>query len=262
VDRRATGAANFAFLAQDAAAARFRARAESTPACRLLAWQGGWVALAAAYDTTAAFVVLVSAPSFALDQTMFQRTNSPRRRSTRGPRRDRAAEAADWDYWLSPPARHGRRSPTTPSAERPTPWSPTRWSPAISQSLTRRRMGSNGTRRDGGPDTCHLWSLRHEPVSVWYACGAAPGHLRHQIAWSGRRSVVNFQAALGRAYNRRGSSDVSQRRPRDKRGGARPPRRSNPPGYRDTVMAWLDGSLGVFQVDRPDLTFRSSGLLP
>ncbi|HET9951810.1 MAG TPA: alpha/beta hydrolase [Candidatus Eisenbacteria bacterium] len=253
------GAANFAFLAQDAeAAARFlRARTE-IDSSRVGYWgmgQGGWVApLAAARDTTAAFVVLVSAPIVTpLEQTMVQRTEEL---AAKGLDKGTAEAIARlrrriWDYWLSPLGSGTAVSDSLHQAFRRAatrPWFP---GAVVSHDLPESLIVDEGMGPEEHParwwfkgDMPTFWSLRHEPVGVLMRVRAPI------LAVYGDQdrvvpvveSVVNFQAALGRAYNHRGV--VRTFRGADhamlvRRGAGLFTKIEPAPGYRDTVMAWL-----------------------
>jgi dienelactone hydrolase len=265
-DKRGTGgsagelaASNFAFLAQDAvAAARFlRARGE-VDSSRVGYWgmgQGGWVApLAAAHDTTAAFVVLVSAPVVSpLDQTMEQRTEE-----LAGKGIDRStAEAITrlrrrlWDYWLSPPGSGTASSDSLHAAFRKAATRPWFAGAVVAHDLPESLIVDEGMGLENHPaqwwfkdDMPTFWSLRHDPIAV-LARVRAPilavyGDRDHVIPVE--KSVANLRMALGRGSSSRGvvrtfpGADHSML----VRQGAGLLTKIEPaPGYRDSVVAWM-----------------------
>jgi len=271
-DKRGTGGsvgvlgeANFDFLANDAiAAARYlRARPE-VDSTRVGLWgigQGGWIApLAAAHDSAIAFVVIVSAPVVSpLDQLTYQRTEQL---VAHGLKRHDAEAVARlrrriWEFWLSPA---GSGSPPSDSLRRAferarkRPW----FAEAVeSRDLPETLIPDEGMGSVNHParwwlakDMPSFWSLRHDPIGILERVRvpilAIYGEKDHDVPVV--ESVVNFQAAVGRGYNRRAvalpfrGADHSL----NVRSGPGLLAKIEPaPGYRDTVMAWLGRVAGA-----------------
>lgn len=257
------GASDFAFLAQDAvAAARFLRARSDIDSTRVGYWgmgQGGWVApLAAEHDTVAAFVVLVSAPVVTpLEQTMVQRTEEL---AAKGLDKGTAETIARlrrriWDYWLSPLGSGTAVSDSLHDAFRTATKRPWFAGAVVSHDLPESLIVDEGMGSKEHParwwfkdDMPTFWSLRHDPVGVLMRVRAPI------LAVYGDEdrvvpvveSVVNFQAALGRSYNRRGV--VRTFRGADhamlvRQGAGLLTKIELAPGYRDTVTAWLDRTI-------------------
>jgi pimeloyl-ACP methyl ester carboxylesterase len=265
-DKRGTGGsdgdlkeADFEFLAQDAvAAARYlRARAEVDSA-RVGYWgigQGGWIApLAAASDTAAAFVVLVSAPIVSpLEQTMYERTEEL---AAKGLDEGSAAALARlrrrvWEYWLKPEGSGTAASDSLHGAFNKAKRQPWFARAVVSHDLPEslvvdEAMGSNEhpARQWLVDDMPTFWSLRHDPIAVLKRVRAPI------LAIFGDKdrvvpveeSVANFRAALGAAYNRRGTTRLfrgADHAMMSRRGAGPFAKIEHAPGYRDSMMAWL-----------------------
>ncbi|HEU4724988.1 MAG TPA: alpha/beta hydrolase [Candidatus Eisenbacteria bacterium] len=271
-DKRGTGGsdgrlaeASFDHLAFDAAAAAryLRARAE-VDSTRVGLWgvgEGGWVApLAAVYDSVATFLVLVSAPVVSpLDQLSYQRTEELAARGMK--RTDAEAQTRlrrrIWEFWMAPPG-----SGTTSSdslrrafeAATKRPW----FAAAVeSRDLPETLIPDEGMGAVNHParawlakDMPAFWSLRHDPIGILERVRvpilAIYGDQDRDVPVV--ESVVNFQAALGRAYNRRGI--IRPFRGADHalnvRSGPGLLAKVEPaPGYRDTVVAWLGRVAGA-----------------
>lgn len=265
-DKRGTGGsegtlaeANFDFLAHDARAAvrflRARPDVDSMHVGLMGVGEGGWVApIAATHDSAIAFVVLVSAPVVPpLDQLTYQRTGQL---ITRGMKRhDAEAEARlrrrIWEFWLSPPGTGSASSDSLRrafDAAKKRPW----FAAAVeSRDLPETLIPDEGMGAVNHParawlakDMPAFWSLRHDPVGVLERVRvpilALYGEEDRDVPIV--ESVVNFQAALGRGYNRRGI--VRPFRGADHalnvRNGPGLLAKIEPaPGYRDTLVSWL-----------------------
>jgi pimeloyl-ACP methyl ester carboxylesterase len=265
-DKRGTGGsegdlddANFEFLAGDAvAAARFlRARPEVDSA-RVGYWgsgEGGWIApLAATYDTSAAFVVMVSAPVVTpLDQTRYERAEELIARGI--DRKDADAIAAlrrrIWEYWLAPAGSGSAASDSLRRAFEKAVKRP--WFPAavvahdLPESLVvdeAMAMNVHPARGWFAGDMPAFWSLRHDPVAVLRRVRspvlAIYGDEDREVPVA--PSVANFRAAKGRDSERRGAARIFQgadHAMRVTRGAGLFTKIESAPGYRDTTLAWL-----------------------
>ena len=269
-DKRGTGGsegdlgeANFAYLAQDAvAAARFlRGRAE-IDSTRVGYWgmgQGGWIApIAAQHDTSAAFVVLVSAPVVSpLEQTMVQRKAELAAKGLDPETAEAIARLRRriWDYWLSPLGSGTASSDSLHEAFRRAAKRPWFAGAVVSHDLPESLIVDEGMGLEGHParwwfreDMPTFWSLRHDPVGVLTSVRAPVLALygdRDEVV-PVAESVANLQAALGRGTNRRGV--VRTFRGADhamlvRRGAGLFTKIEPAPGYRDTVTAWLGRTL-------------------
>ena len=265
-DKRGTGGsegvleeANFDFLAHDAiAAARYlRARPE-VDSTRVGLWgigEGGWIApLAAAHDSAIAFVIVVSAPVVSpLEQLAYQRSEQL---VARGVTRHDAEAVARlrrriWEYWLAPAGTGSASSDSLRRAfdsARKRAW----FAEAVeARDLPEVLIPDEGMGSVNHParwwlakDMPSFWSLRHDPIGILERVRvpilAMYGDKDRDVPVV--ESVVNFQAAMGRGYNRRGiaypfrGADHSL----NVRSGLGLLAKIEPaPGYRDTVLAWL-----------------------
>lgn len=265
-DKRGTGGsdgvladANFDFLAHDAiAAARFlRARPE-VDSTRVGLWgvgQGGWIApLAAAHDSAIAFVVVVSAPVVSpLEQLTYQRAEQL---VARGMTRHEAEAVARlrrriWQFWLAPP---GTGSASSDSLRRAFDSARKRaWFAAAveSRDLPETLIPDEGMGAVNHParwwlakDMPTFWSLQHDPVGILERVHvpilALYGENDRDVPVV--ESVVNFQAAVGRGYNRRAIAYPFRGADHSLNVRSGPgflAKIETAPGYRDTVMAWL-----------------------
>jgi len=265
-DKRGTGnsggeldASDFAFLAQDAVAAgRYLRTRLDIDWSRIGYWgmdEGGWIApLAAAHDTAAAFVVLVSAPVVSpLDQTMAERTEELAAKSHDLESAEAIAQLRRriWDYWLSPggsgtPASDSLHLAFKRAAKRP-------WfaGAVVAHDLPESLIVDEGMGSRGHPgrwwfadDMPAFWSLRHDPVEALERVRAPVLALygdRDRVV-PVEESIANFRKALGTAAKSRGTTRTfpgADHWMMTRRGAGLLTKIETAPGYRDTVMAWL-----------------------
>jgi dienelactone hydrolase len=273
-DKRGTGGSagdanlsNFGFLAHDAmAAAKFLRGTPGIDSTRVGVWgrgEGGWIApMAAAADSSIAFVLLVSAPAVSpLQQLEYQRAEEL---AAGGVARGDAEAIARlrgriWEFWLAPSGSGTSASDSLRGAfekARKRPW----FARAVERGdlpeelVPDEAMGSeNHPARAWLPDDMSVfWSLGHDPAwaleRVTAPVLALYGEKDRVVPAS--RSVAALRAAVWRSPVKRRRAVAHTFPDADhamlvRRGSGLFARLDFAAGYRDSVSSWLRRVVGT-----------------